>query len=47
MSLLDGGAKNGQITNEILYMIAKDNLPYNTVEKEEFSVSLESNCAFI
>jgi len=40
MSLLDGGAKNGQITNGIFYMIAKDNLPYNIVEKEGFQSSL-------
>lgn len=36
MFLLDGGAKSGQITNGILYMIAKDNLSFNTVEKKGF-----------
>lgn len=34
--MLEGGAKSGQITNALLYMIAKDNLPFNTVEKEGF-----------
>ncbi|XP_011703008.1 PREDICTED: uncharacterized protein LOC105459036, partial [Wasmannia auropunctata] len=31
-----GGVKHGQITNGILFMIAKNNLPFNTVEKEGF-----------
>lgn len=33
---LEGGAKAGKITNSIIYMIAKDNLPCATVEKEGF-----------
>lgn len=38
----EGGAKNGQITNGILYMIAKDNLPFNTVEKEGFQYFMKT-----
>lgn len=33
---LDAGAKAFSITNSILFMIAKDNLPFATVEKEGF-----------
>ncbi|XP_036149072.1 uncharacterized protein LOC118647741 [Monomorium pharaonis] len=33
---IHGGANAGKITNSILFMIAKDNLPFATVEKEGF-----------
>ncbi|XP_028025324.1 zinc finger BED domain-containing protein 1-like isoform X2 [Bombyx mandarina] len=33
----DNGVKRGQITNEIVFMIAKDGLPLNTVEKTGFN----------
>ncbi|KAL1487931.1 hypothetical protein ABEB36_015316 [Hypothenemus hampei] len=35
-SVQDGGEKYSQITNEILFMIVKDNLPLNTSEKAGF-----------
>ncbi|XP_050296176.1 E3 SUMO-protein ligase ZBED1 isoform X1 [Anthonomus grandis grandis] len=35
-SFSDGGVRAGKITNAITYMIAKDNLPLNTVEKDGF-----------
>ncbi|XP_066596242.1 E3 SUMO-protein ligase ZBED1-like [Prorops nasuta] len=33
-SFQDGGSKAAEITNKILFMLAKDNMPYQTVEKE-------------
>jgi zinc finger BED domain-containing protein 1 (E3 SUMO-protein ligase ZBED1) len=33
---LDGGHRTAQITNAMLYMLAKDNLPFSTVEAEGF-----------
>ncbi|KAK9880204.1 hypothetical protein WA026_010078 [Henosepilachna vigintioctopunctata] len=35
-SFRDDGVKGGQITNAIIFMIAKDGLPLNTVEKTGF-----------
>jgi hypothetical protein len=35
-SFAEGGAKHRRITNIILFMICKDNLPLSTVEKESF-----------
>ncbi|XP_066588078.1 E3 SUMO-protein ligase ZBED1-like [Prorops nasuta] len=32
----DGGVEASEITNAIMYMIAKDNLPFKTVDKEGF-----------
>ena len=35
-SFEEGGARAGEITNAILFLIAKDNLPFQTVDKEGF-----------
>lgn len=40
--MLEEGAISGQITNALLYMIAKDNLPFNTVEKEGFKYFMKT-----
>lgn len=42
MFLLGGGSKAGFITNAILFMIAKDNLPFQTVENEGFQYLLKT-----
>lgn len=34
--VLEGGLRSGQITDGIIFMIAKDILPFNIVEKEGF-----------
>lgn len=34
--IVDGGSKAAEITNKLLYMIAKDNMPFSTVENEGF-----------
>ncbi|KAL1488133.1 hypothetical protein ABEB36_015091 [Hypothenemus hampei] len=41
-SFKDGGTKAGEIMNAILFMIAKDNLPYQTVEKEGFKFLMKT-----
>ncbi|XP_033228569.1 uncharacterized protein LOC117180276 [Belonocnema kinseyi] len=41
-SFEEGGSKYGQMTNAVLYMIAKDNLPLNTVEKECFKYLIKT-----
>ncbi|XP_039969936.1 uncharacterized protein LOC126765091 isoform X1 [Bactrocera neohumeralis] len=38
----DNGVKRGQITNAIVFMIAKDGLPLNTVEKTEFQYLMKA-----
>ncbi|XP_066596475.1 E3 SUMO-protein ligase ZBED1-like [Prorops nasuta] len=38
----DGGSKVAEITNKLLFMIAKNNLPYNTVEKEWFKLFMQT-----
>ncbi|KMQ84619.1 zinc finger bed domain-containing protein 1-like protein [Lasius niger] len=35
-SFQDGGSKASKITNKLIFMIAKDNMPLSTVEKEGF-----------
>ncbi|XP_066587634.1 E3 SUMO-protein ligase ZBED1-like [Prorops nasuta] len=40
-SFEDGGSKL-EVTNKLLFMITKDNLPYRTVEKEGFKVFIKS-----
>ncbi|CAL1671721.1 unnamed protein product [Lasius platythorax] len=35
-SFQDGGSKASEITNKLIFMIAKDNMPLSTVEKEGF-----------
>lgn len=42
MFLLGGDSKAGCITNAILFMIAKDNLPFQTVENERFQYLLKT-----
>jgi len=37
----DGGAKAAEITNALLFMVAKDNMPLNTVEKSGFQYFLK------
>lgn len=37
----DGGAKAAEITNALLFMVAKDNMPLNTVEKNGFQYFLK------
>ncbi|XP_077263673.1 E3 SUMO-protein ligase ZBED1-like isoform X2 [Temnothorax americanus] len=37
-SYQDGGSKAAEVTNKLLFMIAKDNLPFRTVEKEGFKI---------
>jgi len=34
--ITDGGTKAAEFTNHLIFMIAKDNLPFATVEKEGF-----------
>lgn len=34
--------KNAKITNAIIFMIAKDNLPFNTVEQESFQYVMKT-----
>ncbi|CAH1098703.1 unnamed protein product [Psylliodes chrysocephalus] len=41
-SFSDGGTKAGKITNAITFMIAKDNLPLNTTEKEGFKYLMKT-----
>ncbi|XP_077272750.1 E3 SUMO-protein ligase ZBED1-like isoform X2 [Temnothorax americanus] len=41
-SFMDGGSKASDITNKLLYMIAKDNLPLSTVEKEGFQKFMQT-----
>jgi len=41
-SFQDGGLKETEITNKLLFMIAKDNLPFQIVEKEGFKVFIKS-----
>lgn len=36
MVFSEGGLKAGAITNAILFMIAKDNMPFNIVTREGF-----------
>ncbi|XP_066590577.1 E3 SUMO-protein ligase ZBED1-like [Prorops nasuta] len=40
-SSIQVGSKAGAITNKILFMIAKDNLPFKTVEKEGFKLLMK------
>ncbi|CAH2007638.1 unnamed protein product [Acanthoscelides obtectus] len=46
-SFSDGGGKAGKITNAIIFMIAKDNLPLNTVQKEGFKYFMKTPQTFI
>lgn len=39
---LDVGMKTNKITNRLLYMICKDNMPLNTTEKEGFRYFMRS-----
>jgi hypothetical protein len=39
---LDGGSKAAEITNKLLFMIAKDTMPYQTVEKEGFKTFVKA-----
>lgn len=41
-SILDGGSKSAEVTSKLLYMIAKDNLPLRTVEKEGFQTFVKT-----
>lgn len=40
--ILDGGSKAADFTNKLLFMIAKDNLPYQVVEKEGFQTFMKA-----
>ena len=42
MVFSEGGAKTGKVTNAIIYMIAKDNIPFSTVEKDGFQYLMEN-----
>lgn len=39
--VLDGGSKASEITNKLVFMIAKDNMPLSTVEKEGFQTFMK------
>ncbi|CAH1104399.1 unnamed protein product [Psylliodes chrysocephalus] len=41
-SFQDGGRKSSQITNALIYMITKDNLPLNTTEKVGFKYFVQT-----
>ncbi|XP_071580370.1 E3 SUMO-protein ligase ZBED1-like [Temnothorax nylanderi] len=40
-SFLDGGSKASDITNKLVFMIAKDNMPLSTVEKQGFQTFMK------
>lgn len=40
-SFFDGGTKSAEFTNNLVFMIAKDNLPFATVEKEGFKTFIK------
>lgn len=40
-SFQDGGTKAAEFTNYLLFMIAKDNLPFSTTEKEGFKTFMK------
>ncbi|XP_011860347.1 PREDICTED: zinc finger BED domain-containing protein 4-like [Vollenhovia emeryi] len=42
MKSFEGGSKAGEITNAILFMLAKDNMPFNTVKKEGFKYLIKT-----
>ncbi|XP_024879336.1 zinc finger BED domain-containing protein 1-like, partial [Temnothorax curvispinosus] len=41
-SYQDGGSKAADVTNKLLFMIAKDNLPFRVVEKEGFKTFMNA-----
>lgn len=40
--IVDGGTKAAEFTNNLIFMIAKDNLPFATVEKEGFKTFMKT-----
>lgn len=40
--ILDGGSKAAEFTNNLIFMIAKDYLPFSTVEKEGFQTFMKT-----
>lgn len=43
LCISDGGCKHNELTQKLLFMLAKDFMPFKTVEKEGFKLFL--NCA--